>query len=60
MTFNSNDEIREFMIRFCKLEIRRLLLQLSLTYSPQEKSKIELKIKQEKEELRQYEMEQDF
>lgn len=60
MTFNSNDEIIEFMIRFCKLEIRRLLLQLSLTYSPLEKSKIELKIKQEKEELRQYEMEQDF
>lgn len=56
----SNEEIREMMIRFCKLEIRRLLLQLSLTYSPEEKSKIELQIKQEKEELRQYEMEQDF
>ena len=56
----SNEEIREMMIRFCKLEIRRLLLQLSLTYSSEEKSKIELKIKKEKEELRQYEMEQDF
>lgn len=56
----SNEKIREFMIRCCKLEIRRLLLQLSLTYSPEEKSKIELQIKQEKEELRQYEMEQDF
>ena len=48
----SNEEIREFLIRCCKLEIRRLLLQLSLTYSPEEKSKIELQIKQEKEELR--------
>ena len=56
----SNEEIREFMIRYYKLEIRRLLLQLSLTYSPEEKYKIELKIKQEKEELRQCEMEQDF
>ena len=56
----SNDEIREMMIRFCKLEIRRLMLQLSLTYSPEEKSKIELQIKQEKDELRQYELEQDF
>ena len=56
----SNEEIREMMIRFCKLEIRRLMLQLSLTYSPEEKAKIELQIKQEKEELRQYEMEQDF
>ena len=56
----SNEEIREFMIRCCKLEIRRLYLQLSLTYSPEEKSKIELEIKKEKEELRQYEMEQDF
>ena len=56
----SNEKIREMMIRFCKLEIRRLLLQLSLTYSPEEKSKIELKIKQEKAELRKYEMEQDF
>lgn len=56
----SNEEIREFMIRCCKLKIRRLLLKLSLTYSPEEKSKIELQIKQEKEELRQYEMEQDF
>ena len=55
----SNERI-EFMILFCKLEIRRLNLQLSLTYSPEEKSKIELQIKQEKEELRQYEMEQDF
>lgn len=56
----SNEEIREMMIRFCKLEIRRLMLQLSLTYSSEEKSKIELQIKQEKEELRQYELEQDF
>lgn len=56
----SNEKIREMMIRFCKLEIRRLQVQLLLTYSPEEKSKIELKIKQEKEELRQYEMEQDF
>lgn len=56
----SNEKIREMMIRFCKLEIRRLLLQLSLTYSPEEKSKIELQIKQEKAELRKYEMEQDF
>lgn len=55
----SNERI-ECMILCCKLEIRRLLLQLSLTYSPEEKSKIELQIKQEKEELRQYEMEQDF
>lgn len=55
----SNERI-EFMILCCKLEIRRLNLQLSLTYSPEEKSKIELQIKQEKEELRQYEMEQDF
>lgn len=60
MTFNSNDEIREFMIRFCKLEIRRLQVQLLLTYFPEEKSKIELQIKQEKAELRKYEMEQDF
>lgn len=56
----SNEEIREMMIRICKLNIRRLLLQLSLTYSTEEKSKIELQIKQEKEELRQYELEQDF
>lgn len=56
----SNEEIREMMIRFCKLEIRRLMLQLSLTYSSEEKSKIELQIKQEKAELRKYEMEQDF
>jgi Trm5-related predicted tRNA methylase len=56
----SNEEIREFLIRCCKLEIRRLYLQLSLTFSPEEKSKIELQIKQEKEELRKYEMEQDF
>ena len=56
----SNEEIREMMIRLCKLNIRRLYLQLSITYSPEEKSKIELQIKQEKEELRQYEMEQDF
>jgi len=56
----SNEEIREMMIRLCKLEIRRLMLQLSLTYSSEEKSKIELQIKQEKEELRKYEMEQDF
>lgn len=56
----SNEEFREFIIQCCKLEIRRLQLQLSLTYSPEEKSKIELQIKQEKDELRQYEMEQDF
>lgn len=56
----SNEEIREIMIGFCKLEIRRLMLQLSLTFSPEEKSKIEFQIKQEKEELRKYEMEQDF
>lgn len=55
----SNERI-EWMIICCKLEIRRLYLQLSLTYSSEEKSKIELKIKKEKEELRQYEMEQDF
>lgn len=51
----SNERI-EWMIIYCKLEISRLLIQLSLTYSPEEKSKIELKIKKEKEELRQYEM----
>ena len=56
----SNEEIRKMMIRCCKLEIRRLLLQLSLTYSTEEKSKIELQIKKEKAELRQYELEQDF
>lgn len=56
----SNEEIREMLIRLCKLEIRRLYLQLSLTFSPEEKSKIELEIKKEKAELRQYEMEQDF
>lgn len=56
----SNEEIRELIIRLCKLEIRRLNVQLLLTYSTEEKSKIELQIKQEKEELRQYEMEQDF
>ena len=56
----SNEEIREMMIRICKLNIRRLLLQVSLTYSTEEKSKIELQIKQEKAELRQYELEQDF
>lgn len=56
----SNEEIREFMIRCCKLEIRRLYLQLSLTYSPEEKFKIELQIKKEKEELKLYEMEKDF
>ncbi len=56
----SNEKIKECMIRFCKLELRRLYLQLSLTFSPEEKSKIELQIKQEKEELRRYEMEQDF
>lgn len=56
----SNEEIREMFIRLCKLEIRRLYSQLVITYSPEEKSKIELKIKQEKEELRQYELEQDF
>lgn len=56
----SNEKIREMMIRFCKLEIRRLQVQLLLTYFPEEKSKIELQIKQEKAELRKYEMEQDF
>ena len=56
----SNEEIIEMKIRSCKLEIRRLQIQLLLTYSSEEKSKIELQIKQEKEELRQYEMEQDF
>lgn len=56
----SNEEIRELMIRLCKLEIRRLNVQLLLTYSTEEKSKIELQIKQEKAELRKYEMEQDF
>lgn len=55
----SNERI-EFMILCCELEIRRLNLQLLLTYSPEAKSEIELKIKKEKEELRQYEMEQDF
>lgn len=58
MTYN--EKIREMMIRFCKLEIRRLQVQLLLTYFPEEKSKIELQIKQEKAELRKYEMEQDF
>ena len=47
----SNDEIRECMIQLCKVEIRRLCLQLSLTYSPEEKSKIELQIKKEKEDF---------
>ena len=56
----SNEKIREMMIRLCKLEIRRLYSQLVMTYSPEEKSKIELQIKKEKTELRQYEMEQDF
>lgn len=56
----SNEEIIEMKIRSCKLEIRRLQIQLLLTYSSEEKSKIEFQIKQEKEELRQYEMEQDF
>ena len=56
----SNEEIREMLIRLCKREIRRLLLQLSLTYSTEEKSKIELQIKQEKEQIRQYELENDF
>lgn len=56
----SNEKIREMMIRLCKLEIRRLYSQLVMTYSPEEKSKIELQIKKEKAELRQYEMEQDF
>ena len=56
----SNEEIREMLIRLCKLEIRRLYLQLVITYSPEEKSKIELQIKKEKAELRQYELEQDF
>lgn len=56
----SNEEIRECLIQLCKLEIRRLYLQLTLTYSPEEKSKIERQIKKEKEELRRYELEQDF
>ena len=56
----SNEEIREMLIRLCKLEIRRLYSQLVITYSQEEKSKIELQIKKEKAELRQYEMEQDF
>lgn len=56
----SNEEIREMMIRCCKLEIRRLYSQLVITYSPEEKSKIELQIKKEKAELRQYELENDF
>ena len=56
----SNEEIIEMKIRSCKLEIRRLQIQLLLTYSSEEKSKIEFQIKQEKVELRQYEMEQDF
>lgn len=56
----SNEKIREMMIRLCKLEIRRLYSQLVITYSPEEKSKIELQIKKEKAELRQYELEQDF
>ena len=56
----SNEEIREMLIRLCKLEIRRLYSQLVITYSPEEKSKIELQIKKEKAELRQYELEQDF
>ena len=54
------DEYRQFIIQVCKLEIRRLQLQLTLAFSPEEKSKIELQIKKEKEELRKYEMEQDF
>lgn len=56
----SNEEIREMLIRLCKLEIRRLYSQLVITYSPEEKSKIELQIKKEKAELRQYELENDF
>lgn len=48
------------MIQLCKLNIRQLYIQLSLAWSPEEKSKIELEIKKEKEELKQYEMEQDF
>lgn len=56
----SNEKIKECMIRFCKLELRRLYLQLSLTFSPEEKEKIKFQIKKEKEELRQYELEQDF
>jgi hypothetical protein len=56
----SNEEIREFMIRCCKLEIRRLYLHLSLAMTLDEKAEIELKIKKEKEELKQYKMEQDF
>ena len=56
----SNEEIIEMKIRSCKLEIRRLYSQLVITYSPEEKSKIELQIKKEKAELRQYELENDF
>lgn len=56
----SNDKLRQFMIQLCKLNIRQLYIQLSLAWSPEEKSKIELEIKKEKEELKQYEMEQDF
>lgn len=56
----SNEEIREMLIRLCKLEIRRLYSQLVITYSQEEKSKIELQIKKEKAELRQYELENDF
>lgn len=56
----SNEEIKQMLIDLSKLEIRRLQLQLLLTYSPEEKENIKLQIKKEKEELRQYEMEQDF
>ena len=57
----SNDEdIKQFLIQVCKLEIRRLQLQLTLAFSPEEKSKLELQIKEEQATLRKYEMEQDF
>lgn len=56
----SNEEIKQMLIDLSKQEIRRLQLQLLLTYSPEEKENIKLQIKKEKEELRQYEMEQDF
>lgn len=54
------DEYKQFLIQFCKLEIRRLQMQLTLAFSPEEKTKIELQIKKEKEALRRFELEQDF
>ena len=44
------DEI-EFIIQCCKLEIRRLSLQLSLAMTLDEKAEIELKIKKKKKNL---------